>query len=102
MTTWRCWAAGTILVSGLGCASAQKAATEGKSGKNEEASGYADVVPEDAETDDGLFSVHRVDEQLLFEIPAELFGRDFLLVTRIARVPADMVGGFIAAGHKTG
>lgn len=71
---------------------------EEENGKKEKS--YADVVPDDAETDEGLFLVHRVDEKLLFEIPNELFGRDFLLVSRIARVPADMVGGFIAAGHK--
>ena len=30
---------------------------------------YAEVVTEEAETDEGLFLVHRVDEKLLFEIP---------------------------------
>jgi len=64
--------------------------------------GYAKVVPSNAETDEGMFKVHRVDEKLLFEIPNELLGRDMLLVSRIARVPADLSGGFIAAGHKAG
>lgn len=61
---------------------------------------YEDVVTEDAITDTGVFDVHRVEERLLFEIPNERFGRDFLLVSRIARVPADLAGGFMAAGHK--
>ncbi len=82
-------------------AAKQDAATKAAGDKKKEPT-YADVVPEDAETDAGLFLVHRVEDKLLFEIPTELFGRDFLLVSRIARVPADMVGGFIAAGHKTG
>jgi len=74
----------------------------GEEEEEDEEQTYADVVPEDAETDEGLFLVHRVDGKLLFEIPDELFGRDFLLVSRIARVPAGMGSGFIAAGHKSG
>ncbi len=60
------------------------------------------VLPEEAETDEGVFHVHRHEEQLWFEIPAPLLGRDFLLVSRIARTPSDLGGGFFAAGHKTG
>ncbi len=70
--------------------------------EEEDEDGYASVVTEDAVTDEGLFLVHRVEEKLLFEIPHELLGRDLLLVSRIARVPAGLSGGFIAAGHKTG
>ena len=73
-----------------------------KDEKKEKKKSYSDVVTAEAETDEGLFDVHRVDDKLLFEIPNELFGRDLLLVSRIARVPADMAGGFIAAGHKAG
>jgi hypothetical protein len=58
---------------------------------------YAEVVPERAVTDSGLFAVHRVDGDLLFEIPDSLLGRDMLLISRIAGVPSDM-GGFLSAG----
>lgn len=70
--------------------------------KKEKPEGYAAIVTDDTETDDGVFSVHQADDKIFFEIPNELLGRDFLLVSRIARVPADLSGGFIAAGHKTG
>lgn len=63
---------------------------------------YTEIITSSAETDSGMFNVHRVDEKLYFEIPDSLLGRDILLVSRIAQVPADLVGGFMAAGHKTG
>ncbi len=63
---------------------------------------YAAVVTDEAVTDEGVFDVHRIEDKLLFEIPTELLGRDFLLVSRIARVPSDLAGGFLVAGQKTG
>ena len=49
---------------------------------------YDDVVPESAETDEGMFDVHRVGDQLLFEIPDELLGRDMIVMSRLHRVQA--------------
>ena len=60
---------------------------------------YADVI-EDAESDDGLFKVHRKDEDYLFEIPDSLLGRDMLLISRIAG-KMDGLGGFQSAGAAT-
>ena len=62
---------------------------------------YADVITADAESDAGLFDVHRVDETVYFEIPDSLLGRDMLLVTRIAKVPVGFPG-YSPAGVKTG
>ena len=73
-----------------------RAAMGGDSG--EEAT-YADVI-EGAETDDGLFTVHRKDEDYLFEIPDSLLGRDMLLISRIAG-KMDGLGGFQSAGAAT-
>jgi hypothetical protein len=58
---------------------------------------YREVVTEKAVSDSGLFTVHRVDDKLLFEIPDSLLGADMLLVSRFAAVPANM-GGFLSAG----
>ncbi|GJM23186.1 MAG: glutaminyl-tRNA synthetase [Planctomycetota bacterium] len=74
----------------------------GKRPDKGEAVSYSELVSSDAVTQTGLFSVHEVDDKLLFEIPDELLGRDLLLVSRIARVPAELGGGFVVAGHKTG
>ena len=58
---------------------------------------YSQVVTDRAVTDTGGISVHRVDDRWLFEVPDSLIGRDFLLVSRIAGVPANF-GGFLSAG----
>jgi hypothetical protein len=55
------------------------------------------VVTSSAVTDDGVLTVHRVGEDWLLEIPHQLLGRDFLLITRVAGVPPDF-GGFLSAG----
>ena len=60
---------------------------------------YADVI-EDAESDDGLFTVHHKDDDYLFEIPDSLLGRDMLLVSRISG-KMDGLGGFAPAGVAT-
>ncbi len=58
---------------------------------------YAQVVTDRAVTDTGGITVHRVEDRWLFEVPDSLMGRDFLLVSRIAGVPANF-GGFLSAG----
>jgi hypothetical protein len=62
---------------------------------------YAQVVTDRARTDEGGVTVHQVDERYLLEVPDSLLGRDFLLVSRIAGVPAN-VGGFLSAGASVG
>jgi hypothetical protein len=46
-----------------------------------------------------MLTVHRTGDQLLFEIPDSILGREILVISRIARVPSDITG-FIVAGHK--
>lgn len=58
---------------------------------------YQEVIPDRAVTDAGAITVHRVDDRWFFEVPDSLRTRDFLLVSRIAGVPANF-GGFTAAG----
>jgi len=45
---------------------------------------YSQVVTAQAETERGLFDVHRVDDRILFEIPDSILGRDMLLMSRYA------------------
>jgi hypothetical protein len=54
---------------------------------------YRAVVPATAATDPGLFHVHRVGERLLFEIPDSLFGRDMMLMSRVARTQEGLAEG---------
>ncbi len=47
---------------------------------------YGEVVTAEAETDEGLFDVHRVGDRLLFEIPDEMLARDMVVMSRLHRV----------------
>ena len=47
---------------------------------------YDEVVPGSAQSDPGLFDVHRVGDQLLFEIPDQMLGRDMMIMSRLHRV----------------
>ncbi|MDQ8163307.1 MAG: DUF5118 domain-containing protein [Gemmatimonadota bacterium] len=60
---------------------------------------YAQVIPARAHTERGGITVHRVDDRYFFEVPDSLAGRDFLMVTRVAGVPAG-AGGFQSAGSS--
>lgn len=60
---------------------------------------YAQVITARAITDRGGITVHRVDDRYFFEVPDSLIARDFLMVTRVAGVPAGS-GGFQSAGSS--
>jgi hypothetical protein len=54
---------------------------------------FKDVITAQAKSDDGLFTVHRIDEKVFYEIPTKLLGKEMLLVTRQAKTPQDGYGG---------
>jgi hypothetical protein len=54
---------------------------------------YRSVVTAGAQTDRGLFDVHRVGERLLFEIPDSILGRDMALLSRYASVQQGLADG---------
>lgn len=54
---------------------------------------YRTVVPGSAQSDAGMFDVHRVGDQLLFEIPDSLLGRDMALMSRYAAAQTDLDDG---------
>ena len=68
--------------------------------KKEQSKKYNEVITQDAESDDGLFSTHFVGDKLYFEIPLDLLEKDMLLVSRIAGVPSGFGGGYVNAGSK--
>jgi len=53
--------------------------------KNGDLEPYTKVITKDAKSDEGLFTVHRVDDKYFYEIPDSLFNREMLTVTRIAK-----------------
>jgi hypothetical protein len=54
---------------------------------------YRAVVPASAESDAGLFHVHRVGDRILFEIPDSILGRDMVLMSRFARTQEGLSEG---------
>lgn len=83
-----------------GCKTAEKVSesadrpsrsAKGGPGADGEMKKYSEVITKEAETDEGLFDVHKVDEKYYYEIPNDLLDREMLLVTRIAKT-ADNLG----------
>ena len=46
---------------------------------------YNKVITKDAKSDEGLFTVHKVDDNYYYEINDSLFEREMLMVSRIAK-----------------
>jgi hypothetical protein len=61
---------------------------------------YDEVVTEEAVTQEGLFRVHRVDEDLLFEIPPSELGKEMLLIGRPVASTLQDPGGFFGGGAR--
>lgn len=61
---------------------------------------YHSIITDDALTREGILDVHLVKDKIYYEIPDSLFGRDFLMVSRVAAVPNNFFG-FISSGSKT-
>jgi hypothetical protein len=59
---------------------------------------YKDVITAKAKSDSGAFAVHQVGDKWYYEIPANMLGREFLLVTRIAKT----AGGIGYGGEENG
>jgi hypothetical protein len=51
---------------------------------------YDEVITDQAVTDSGLFIVHRIEDELYYEIPQELLEREMLIVSRRARTAANI------------
>ena len=64
---------------------APAAASRGGGAKKGGIQPYNKVITKDAKSDEGLFSVHKVDDKHFYEIPDSLFNREMLMVTRIAK-----------------
>jgi hypothetical protein len=62
---------------------------------------YEDVVTKEAKTQNGVFKVHRIGDQVLFEIPKALLGRDFLWMTEVAETDDANFGSYPGAEAGT-
>jgi hypothetical protein len=71
-----------------GGAGDQAAAAGGRGGRGNQPRPYNQVITNEARTDEGVFKVHRIREQIFYEIPKAQLGKDFLWVTQIKRTSA--------------
>ena len=84
--------ASILLIAGCaGSRAAQDAGSAPSSASSEDdMQPYAEVITDEATSDDGLFTTHRIDDKLYYEIPDSLFGTELLMVSRIARTATDI------------
>ena len=85
----------TLIVSSCNTAKKAKEAEEAKKAtaaknakpkpKKGDIQPYNKVITKDAKSDEGLFTVHEIDSKYFYEIPNNLFEREMLMVTRIAK-----------------
>ena len=61
---------------------------------------YGRVITDEAITRTGLFDVHRVGDQLYFEIPRSSLGREMLLLARTAESTAQVQGAFFGGDRR--
>jgi len=60
---------------------------------------YQEVITSAASTTRGLFTIHKIEERYLFELPVSLLQRDLLIINRIAEASADMRTGKGMTGY---
>ena len=48
---------------------------------------YEDVITARAKTSKGVFTVHRIDDKVYFEIPASAYGKLMLWTSEVAKAP---------------
>ncbi|MBT4298038.1 MAG: zinc-dependent metalloprotease [Flavobacteriaceae bacterium] len=69
---------------------AQKPTTKEDSIKPKKEKTFEDIITKEAITDKGLFNIHKVKEKYYYEINDTLFGREMLMVTRIAKTASGL------------
>jgi hypothetical protein len=61
---------------------------------------YDEVITDAAVSDDGIFTVHRIDEKVYYEIPTTELGTEFLWVSQIAKTAEGVGYGGQALGNR--
>jgi hypothetical protein len=69
---------------------AQKPSNKEDSKKPKKEKTFEDIITKEVITDKGLFDIHKVKEKYYYEINDTLFGREMLMVTRIAKTASGL------------
>lgn len=67
--------------------------TKPKEKKPEKIQPYEKVITSKAVSDDGIITVHKVEDKYFFEIPDQSLKKEFLVVTRLTKAGAEMRSG---------
>lgn len=93
-----------IVACGPKKGASKSGATTASSEKSDKKGGikpYSKVITKDAKSDPGLFTIHKVEDKYYYEIPDSLFGREMLMVTRIAKTATGIGFGGEKANTQT-
>jgi hypothetical protein len=64
---------------------------------------YKEIITDKAISDQGVITVHKIDDKYYFEIPDNILKKEFLLVTRLTKAAAGMRSGSTGyAGDQIG
>ena len=75
-------------------------ADDADSGDDDGVKAYDEVITDEAESDEGVFTVHRLDDKVFYEIPETELGKEFLWVSQIARTTEGVGYGGQALGNR--
>jgi hypothetical protein len=79
--------------------SAEKKKEPEKKDKEKKIKAFADIITEEAISDDGLFNVYKVDDKYYFEIGDSLLEKEILIVSRVSGYVKNL--SFGGAGMKS-
>ncbi|MGB5982466.1 MAG: zinc-dependent metalloprotease [Nonlabens sp.] len=81
---------GCSVFQGKKKAPSKTASAKKSSSKKGDIKPYTKVITKEAKSDEGLFTVHMVDDKYFYEIPDSLMEREMLMVTRIAKTASGL------------
>jgi hypothetical protein len=85
---------------GQGPGGGQEFQFPGRGGQPPEIKPYEKVITKDAKSTPGVFTVHRIKEKVLYEIPKNELDKEFLWVSQIAKTTLGVGYGGQAAGNR--
>jgi len=80
----------TVTVKTTSTAAGSTATATVGPGKKEGIKKFGDVIPAKTKVEKGLFNTYKVEGKYYYEIPDSVLGREMLVVTRLAKNPADV------------
>ncbi|HVW94476.1 MAG TPA: zinc-dependent metalloprotease [Mucilaginibacter sp.] len=94
-------AAQTVTLKTTATANGSSATATISTSKKEGIKKFGDVIPSKTKVDKGLFDTYKVDNKYYFEIPDSMLNREMLVVTRLARTPANIKVPFQQYGGES-